>query len=128
MLSKRKILFKAGTIQARVHQLALQISEEYDDQDVVLVGLLKGAFVFVNDLGRALERIKTMGGKCVGKVYIDFLSLSSYDDGHTSGDLRLEMDIRRPVKGMHVIIVEDVDGADRCVPHIFEVPPGGPPA
>lgn len=107
----RRILFREVQIKWRVQELAREISLEYMGQDIVLVGLLKGAFMFLHDLGVELERNKT-DDKGVERVYIDFLSVGSYGDEHEPGDLKLELDIRRPVAGKHVIIVEDV--ADTC--------------
>ncbi len=107
----RSILFTEQMIQRRVQELAHEITRDYRDKDIVLVGLLKGAAVFLNDLGRHLERIKE-DGFGVNRVYVDYLSVGSYGDSHESGNLKLEMDIRRPVQGMHVLIVEDV--ADTC--------------
>lgn len=111
---RHRILFSEEQIKQTVHTLARQISIDYYGEDVVLVGLLKGAFKLTSDLGTELERIKAGAEEDVGvgKVYIDFLSVGSYGDGHDSGDLKLEMDIRRSVAGMRVIIVEDV--ADTC--------------
>lgn len=113
----RRILFSTEQIQRTVRTLAREISIDHAREDVVLVGLLKGAFKFTSDLGTELERFKEEEKEDedrigVGKVYIDFLSVGSYGDGHESGDLKLEMDIRRSVAGMHVIIVEDV--TDTC--------------
>lgn len=114
----RRTLFSEEAIQKRVGELAMEISRDYQGQDIVLVGLLKGAFMFLHDLGVALELIKSynkidpVDNPAVGRVYIEFLSVSSYHDGHTSGELKLEMDTRRTLKGAHVILVEDV--ADTC--------------
>lgn len=107
----RNILFTEEQIQERVRELAAEISRDYHGQDVVLVGLLKGAFMLTRDLGAELERIKERGDG-VGRVFIEFLSIGSYGDGHESGDLRLDSDLRRSVQDTHVIIVEDV--ADTC--------------
>ncbi|MBI5369741.1 hypoxanthine phosphoribosyltransferase [Candidatus Uhrbacteria bacterium] len=100
------ILFSEEEIQARVLALAQEISTDFRGKDIVLVGLLKGAFMFVRDLGVALERLREAGGG-IGDIYIDFLSVGSYDDGRESGTLKLDMDIRRSVKNCHVIVVED---------------------
>ncbi|MBM5789569.1 hypoxanthine phosphoribosyltransferase [Candidatus Parcubacteria bacterium] len=91
--------------------LAQEISRDYEGKSVVLVGLLKGAFMFLRDLGVALERIRGEG-RGVHEVYIEFLSVGSYGGGHESGTLKLDLDIRYAVRGKHVILVEDV--ADTC--------------
>ncbi len=81
-------------------QLAREIDEAYNDAgSVVLVGILKGAFIFLADLARHL----TIPHR------IEFMALSSYgDSAMTSGAVRTMLDLRRPVEGEHVIIVEDI--------------------
>lgn len=110
---KGRTLFEEEQIKERVRELAWQISADYRGQEIVLVGLLKGACMFLHDLGVELERLRADDpDKGVGEVYIDFLSISSYGDGHTPGALKLDLDIRRKVEGMHVLLVEDT--ADSC--------------
>lgn len=108
-----KTLFTKRKIRKRVRELAWQINDDYCGQEIVLVGLLKGAVMFLRDLGVELERIRfKYPYRSVGTIFIDFLSIGSYGKGHTPGALKLEMDIRREVAGQHVLIVEDT--ADSC--------------
>ncbi len=87
-------------IRHRVNELADQISTEYADKgSIVLVGVLKGSFIFLADLSRALSIPRT----------IEFIAVSSY--GNTSvqsGAVRLVMDVRGNIEGKHVLIVEDI--------------------
>ena len=108
---KPNVIFDRAQIQHRVAQLADHISRDYRGRDIVLVGLLKGCVPFIADLGAQLEFIKESGDG-VGDVYLDYMIVSSYHDKHEPGALRLERDIEFPVKGMHVIVVDDV--ADTC--------------
>jgi len=86
-------------IAARVAELGRQISEDYTGEPVVLLGVLKGSFVFLADLARAIEQ----------PVGIEFLGVRSYgDDTESSGAVQITQDLTRPVEGRHVIIVEDI--------------------
>lgn len=95
-----RVLLDEATIQARVRQLAARISADYAEIDnLVLVGVLKGAFIFLSDLARNL----TIPHE------VDFIALSSYNKGVVStGAVRLIMDTRSSVTGRNVLIVEDI--------------------
>lgn len=86
-------------IAARVHQLAREISAEYADKPLLVVGVLHGAYVFMADLVRQL----TLPVRCA------FVMLSSYgDDTVTSGEVKLRLDLLRPVDGEHLLVVDDI--------------------
>ncbi|MCA9969450.1 MAG: hypoxanthine phosphoribosyltransferase [Anaerolineales bacterium] len=95
-----RILIDEETIRQRVGTLAAQIAADYADADtpLYLVGVLKGAFIFLADLARRLARPHA----------VDFMSVSSYGRSATSGEVRLVMDLRQPIEGRHVILVEDI--------------------
>ena len=95
-----RVLLNEETIAARVGELAAQIGADYADaEDLVLVGVLKGAFIFLADLARRLTV----------SHHVDFIALSSYNRGAVSpGAVRLIMDTRTSVTGRHVLIVEDI--------------------
>ncbi len=95
-----RILLDEATIQQRVLELAEQISADYQDGDeLILVGVLKGSFIFLADLTRRLSI----------RHHVDFIALASYDGGHIhSGTVRLIMDTRLPLDGRHILIVEDI--------------------
>ena len=84
----------------RVAELAAEISADYEAaDDLVMVGVLKGAFVFLADLSRKLTIPRT----------IEFIAVSSYGSGsRSSGAVRLVMDVRGNIEGKHVLIVEDI--------------------
>lgn len=95
-----RILISEEAVQRRVDELAKQINADCADVDeLVLVGILKGAFIFLADLTRRLD---------VPHV-VDFMALSTYGlDAETSGAVRIIMDLRQPIAGRHVLIVEDI--------------------
>lgn len=95
-----RILISEDAIAERVTALARQISEDYSGVDqLCLVGVLRGSFIFLSDLSRRLTIPRR----------VDFIALSSYDgESTTAGAVRLIMDVRAPLEGQHVLIVEDI--------------------
>ena len=96
-----RVLIDADTIQRRVIELANQINHDYADitEPLILVGVLKGSFIYLADLCRKLT---------VPHV-VDFIAVSSYGSGSEStGNVRLLMDTRRSLENHHVLIVEDI--------------------
>lgn len=95
-----KVLVSEQQIQDRVGELAKKISTDYADKgDLVMIGVLKGSFIFLADLSRKLVIPRT----------IEFIAVSSYGDGSvSSGAVRLVMDVRGDIEGKHVLIVEDI--------------------
>ena len=94
------VLISESEIEKRVGELAAQISADYSDKgDIILIGVLKGAFVFLADLARRLTIPRT----------IEFIAVSSYATGSiASGAVRLVMDVRGNIEHRHVLIVEDI--------------------
>ena len=94
-----EVLINEDRIRERVLQLAAQIDCDYDDKIPILVGVLKGSFIFLSDLVRLLKI----------KHQVDFLTVASYDGGLTStGIVRLVSDLSVNIEGRHVLIVEDI--------------------
>jgi hypoxanthine phosphoribosyltransferase len=97
--SECEVLFSAEQIRERVDALGREISEDYKNEDIVLVGVLKGAAIFLADLARAIAVDNTF----------DFVAVSSYGKGKTSsGAVKLIKDLDVPIEGKHVIVVEDI--------------------
>lgn len=92
------ILFTKAQIAKRVKELARIIEKRYAGQDPVMIGILKGSFIFLSDLIREIRL----------PVEIDFLSVSSYTGTHSSGMVRLNFDIRKNIKHRSVILVDDI--------------------
>ncbi|MCF0121354.1 MAG: hypoxanthine phosphoribosyltransferase [Oscillospiraceae bacterium] len=94
-----RILFTEAEIKQRVKELGAQITNDYEGKELVVIGILKGAFVFMSDLVRAIDL----------DCRIDFMSVSSYGDGTmTTGQVNIMRDIGCDIAGKHVIIVEDI--------------------
>jgi hypoxanthine phosphoribosyltransferase len=94
-----KVLLRSSAIQKRVREMGLQISKDYKGQRVHLIGVLKGAAIFLSDLIRQIRV----------EVSLDFMSVSSYGHGsQTSGQVRLNKDLDTSIEGLNVIVVEDI--------------------
>jgi len=95
-----ELLFTPGEIESAVARLAREIRRDYRDKNPVLLGVLKGCFVFMADLVRSLDM----------PLETEFVSLSSYGSGRTESTGRIEVvqGLRKPVRGRHVLIVEDI--------------------
>jgi hypoxanthine phosphoribosyltransferase len=92
-------LFTAEQIQTRVAEMGAEVARDYAGRTPLLVGVLKGAAMFMSDLARALERPSTM----------EFMAVSSYGSATTSsGVVRILKDLDRDISGQHVLIVEDI--------------------
>jgi len=93
------VLFDEFKIQNRIRELGMLIASDYKDSTPVLIGILKGGFIFLSDLVRSI-RIP---------VEIDFLAISSYGSGTTSsGVVKIRKDIDIDISGRDVIVVEDI--------------------
>jgi len=98
MSGRPDVLISADAIRARVAELAAEIQRDHPD-GVHFVAVLKGAFMFLSDLARAVG----------GDVSLDFMAVSSYAKGTTSsGEVRVLKDLDTPLDGRHVLIVEDI--------------------
>lgn len=86
-------------LKSRIAELGRAISKDYEGQDLLVVGLLNGSFMFTADLVREIST----------PLEVDFVSLSSYGGGTTSsGQVKLELDLRKSIEGRHVLLVEDI--------------------
>jgi hypoxanthine phosphoribosyltransferase len=107
------ILIPAPDIERRIRELGAEISRDYRDAgEVHLVCVLKGAFLFMADLVRAIEI----------PVTIDFMAVSSYARSTTSsGEVRLQKDLDSAVEGRHVLIVEDIVDTGLTLHYLREI-------
>jgi hypoxanthine phosphoribosyltransferase len=95
----KSIIYDEAAIATRVAELGLEITRAYPDGDLLVLGLLKGSFIFLGDLVRKIER----------PLQVDFLVASSYGAGTTSsGHVRLLYDPETRLEGKHIVLVEDI--------------------
>lgn len=106
------VLIDAATIQQRVVELARQIDQDYAGVPrLLLVGVLKGAFIFLADLCRALTIPHA----------VDFMAVSSYGLTAHSGAVRIVLDLRSPIEGEHVLLVEDIVDSGNTLHYLQQV-------
>lgn len=93
------ILITKGALAEKVAEMGRLISEDYKGKKLLIIGILKGSFVFMSDLIRAVD----------GDVSVDFMVVSSYGSGTAStNSLNIRLDLNRPLDGLHVLIAEDI--------------------
>ena len=94
-----RVLFHRQEIEAAVRSLASEISQDYRHKNPLLLGILRGSFVFLADLIRHLDF----------PLEVDFIGLSSYGSStQTSGKIKVVKKLETPVRGRHVLVVEDI--------------------
>lgn len=104
------VLLDEATIAQRIRELGAQIAADYaDHEDLLLVCVLKGGFMFLADLTRALARPHSL----------DFMGISSYGKGTTSsGAVQIIMDLKAPIEDRHVLIIEDIIDSGRTLEYM----------
>jgi len=106
------ILFSREQIEARVADLAAEITHDYAGESLLLVGVLKGAAVFLSDLARAIEV----------DASFDFISVASYKDGtRSSGEVRLQKDLDESIEGRNVLLVEDILDTGLTLNYLYQL-------
>lgn len=105
------ILIDSEKIQARTQELAEAIEKDYaNEQDLLLICVLKGGYMFLADLSRALQRPHE----------IDFMGVSSYGAGtESSGAVQIIMDLKAPIHNRNVLIVEDIIDSGRTLDYML---------
>lgn len=94
-----KVLISTEELQKRIAELGREISSEYAGKEILMIGVLRGAVVFMADLARAIDV----------HVSMDFMAVSSYGAGTTSsGVVRILKDLDESIEGRHVLVVEDI--------------------
>lgn len=112
----KPILFKGHTLKTskniamRVRQLGKEITRDYTGKDLILVGILKGAVVFLSDLQRKIKL----------PLAIDFMRVESYEKTTSSGTVRVIADLTQPIEGKDILIVEDIVDTGHTMQHLLE--------
>ena len=113
MKAEPKVLFSEEALGRRVDELARRISRDYAHVDeLLLIGVLRGAFIFLADLSRRLTIPRT----------VDFIGLAAYPEGSVSGGaVRLILDLRTNIENRHVLIVEDIVDTGATLAYLQEM-------
>lgn len=107
-----EVLISEKEIQQRIYTLAEQITDFYQDSsDLVMVGLLRGSFIFIADLARSI--------KC--PLSLDFMTVSSYGTSMHSGDVTILKDLEDDIKGRDVLLVEDIIDTGKTLHSVREI-------
>ncbi len=108
----KRVVFDESAIATKVAELGAQITAAYPAGDLLVLGLLKGSFIFVSDLVRQIHR----------PLAVDFLVASSYGDGTvSSGTVRLLYDPETTLEGKHILLVEDIVDTGRTLGRLMEL-------
>jgi hypoxanthine phosphoribosyltransferase len=108
----KEVLISREEIDKMVSGLADRITKDYQGREVVMVGILKGSFIFMSDLVRKIDL----------PMVIDFMSVSSYYGGtKSSGVVKIVKDLDNDIEGKHVIIVEDIVDSGLTLAHLKEM-------
>jgi hypoxanthine phosphoribosyltransferase len=110
--SVRRIVYTKEQIAARVLELGTEITKFYPEGELLVLGLLKGSFIFLSDLVRDIGR----------PLQVDFLVASSYGDSTTSsGNVRLLYDPETELEGKHILLVEDIVDTGRTLSRLMDL-------
>ena len=108
----KKVLISEEDIRAAVKKVGREITEKYEGKPLILVSILKGSFIFLADLCRAVETPCEIG----------FMAAESYGSGTvSSGDVNITLDLKRDISQYHVIIAEDIIDTGRTLSRICEI-------
>lgn len=103
-------LFDEKRIADRIKELGAQITKDYHGEPIVCVGVLKGAFIFLADLVRAVSSPLT----------VEFIGVASYDGTKSTGHVRLTHDLSADIKDKHVLLVEDIIDTGHTIDYLIE--------
>ena len=107
-----RILLRRKAVERRVRELGRQITADYRGQRLHLIGVLKGASIFLSDLIREIDL----------EVSLDFIAVASYgQSSHSSGQVRLTKDLDTSIEGLHTILVEDILDTGRTLDYLQRV-------
>ncbi len=107
---KIKPLFTESQIQSRISELAKQIDRDYAGEEVVVVSVMKGAFIFTADLVRAMST----------PTKIEFIGVSSYEGTRSTGHVRISHDLTGDVTGCNVLLVEDIIDTGKTIDYLLD--------
>ena len=108
----QEVLFTEAQLKARVQELARQIERDYAGKEIMLISVLRGSFIFMADLCRAIDLPCTL----------DFMAVSSYGKGtSSSGQVQITKDLSEDISGRHIIVVEDILDSGNTLSYLFQL-------
>ncbi len=111
-MSSLRVLLPASQIAARIEEMGAEIKRDYPEGPIYLIAILKGAFIFMADLARAID----------APTRIEFMGISSYGKNkNTTGQVKLTRDLDVSIEGHHVIIVEDILDTGLTLAYLLKV-------
>jgi hypoxanthine phosphoribosyltransferase len=105
-----KSFISEESLKTRIAQLAQEISNDFKNEPIVMVGVLNGSFIFLSDLVRQMKF----------PVQIEFVSLSSYEGEHSTGQVRFHLDVKQNLENKNVVLVEDIVDTGLTVQFLLE--------
>lgn len=110
-MREMKVLIDEEKLQKRIGEIAKQIEDEYKGKEIILICILKGSIFFTVDLARKIN----------GDVKLEFIRVSSYDDGtESSGEIKMKLDLKDSIQGKDVIVIEDIIDTGRTLSYLIE--------
>lgn len=111
-IDELQLVLDEEKIKSRVSEIGARITREYEDKDLVIIGILKGAFIFMADLVRKIDL----------PLEIDFVRLQSYGSStESAGQVTITKDVELPLRNKHVVIVEDIVDTGYTLKYLKEV-------
>src|SRR5512142_3017645 len=104
------VLISEEDLRARVAAMGAEITRDYQGKPLALIGVLKGSFIFLADLIRAIDL----------PVMVDFIGISSYQGTRSTGVVQMTSDLTRPIEGKHVLLVEDIVDTGRTMRYLLD--------
>ena len=108
----QEVLFSEEQLRNKVQEIGKQIEKDYAGQEIMLIGVLRGSFVFMADLARAIDLPCTL----------DFMSVSSYGKGtKSSGQVQITKDLSEDITGRNIIVIEDILDSGNTLSYLLEI-------
>jgi hypoxanthine phosphoribosyltransferase len=105
-----RVLISEAELRARVAELGAAITRDYQGKPLVVIGVLKGSFIFLADLVRAIDL----------PLSVDFIGISSYQGTASTGVVQITSDLTRPIEGKDVLLVEDIVDTGLTMKYLLE--------